>query len=112
MEELSQCSEAGLTLGGIPKDPWYFADYGQVPCSNDPESWHPETSELSSENRMAIKVCEGCMFKEPCLQYAIENDVSGIWGATTYSQRKRIRKDLSIKAKPISIRRKPREEKE
>lgn len=95
----------------MPKDPWYFSDYGQVPCSNDPDSWHPESATLSSENRMAIKVCGDCMFKEPCLQYAIENDVSGIWGGTTYQERKRIRKNLSIKAKPISMR-KPREEKE
>lgn len=39
----------------------------------------------------AVKVCEGCEVKEPCLRYAIQNEPTGIWGGTTEIQRHRLR---------------------
>jgi len=39
----------------------------------------------------AVKVCEDCEEKEPCLRYAVENEPTGIWGGTTEIQRHRIR---------------------
>ena len=39
----------------------------------------------------AVEICRGCVVKEPCLDYAIENEPCGIWGGTTELQRHRMR---------------------
>lgn len=39
----------------------------------------------------AVRICATCQVKEPCLEYAIENEPMGIWGGTTEMQRHRMR---------------------
>lgn len=39
----------------------------------------------------AIRICQGCPVKEPCLQYALETDQEGVWGGTTRLTRTRMR---------------------
>lgn len=39
----------------------------------------------------AVRICDGCEVKEPCLEYAIQNEPVGIWGGTTEMQRHRMR---------------------
>jgi len=51
---------------------------------------------------IARDLCNRCSFTKPCLDYALENDVEGIWGATTYNERKTIRKELNL-PKPKSM---------
>lgn len=40
----------------------------------------------------AYRVCNACPFTRECLEYALTNDVSGIWGGTTDAERRRLRR--------------------
>lgn len=75
-------------------------DGSQLCAQVDPEIWFPEGS-LIRANRDAMKICQKCHFVTECLEYAVQVDVQGIWGGTTYPQRKVIRKTRGIVAKPI-----------
>ncbi len=54
--------------------------------------WFPEGKVASSESRRnllaAKKMCTGCPVREPCLAVAVTDDLVGIWGGTTTSERK------------------------
>lgn len=75
-------------------------DGTQLCAQSDPEAWFPE-SPFSLEVRLVKKVCEACPFKDPCGEYALHYQVEGIWGATTASDRRKIRKKRNIKAIPL-----------
>lgn len=74
---------------------------GSQPCAQiDPDLWFPEGG-MTGGAKHAIAICKTCEFELPCLIYALHNNVEGIWGGTTYQQRKMIRKKRGIVAKPI-----------
>jgi hypothetical protein len=74
---------------------------GTQPCTQvDPEAWFPQGS-LGYANRVAIKICESCHFREKCLDYALAYKVDGIWGGTTVPQRRVIRKNRKIIPLPV-----------
>ena len=71
----------------------------------DPELFFPELPERptlkdKTEYKNAIQrakmACSGCKFLEPCLSYAVTNDVVGVWGATTERERSQIRREKGI----------------
>lgn len=37
----------------------------------------------------AKRLCRSCPARRECLLYALEHDVEGTWGATTFSERRR-----------------------
>jgi WhiB family transcriptional regulator, redox-sensing transcriptional regulator len=42
-----------------------------------------------AQARPVIRVCERCPVKEPCLKYAIDNEITfGVWGGLTERQRR------------------------
>lgn len=47
------------------------------------------------------QVCEGCVWLDPCREYAIYHEVMGFWGGLTNNQRKGIRKQRGITPVPI-----------
>jgi hypothetical protein len=76
------------------KDPYFFEN--PLCKYTDPEIFFPETSNLNSA-RSAIKICQQCDHEIDCAAYAIVRpSIIGIWGATTYTQRRKIRKKLNI----------------
>lgn len=63
---------------------------GQGRCAEvDPELFHPERG---GSNREAKRVCDRCEVREPCLEYAMNNSVSGIWGGLSEKQRQSLRR--------------------
>lgn len=69
-------------------------------CSKeDPELWF---SDFPEEQDKAIRICMGCPAQAGCLQYALENKVYGIWGATRETTRREMRKKLGIKGISLS----------
>jgi WhiB family redox-sensing transcriptional regulator len=61
----------------------------------DPDLFFPVgTTGLAAEQIRAAKaVCAGCPAKEPCLQFAIENNQdSGVWGGTAEDERRSLRR--------------------
>jgi WhiB family redox-sensing transcriptional regulator len=63
-----------------------------LPCRQAPELFFAGPGELHLTN-MAKRACKTCPLINECLAYAVEfNEVDGVWGGTTPSERKRMRK--------------------
>ena len=71
-----------------------------VCAQTDPDCFFPDKGE---SNAAAIAICKTCPVKDPCLNYALQHNMSGIWGATSENQRKDLRRQLGIRlvAEPI-----------
>jgi WhiB family redox-sensing transcriptional regulator len=74
-------------------------DGSQVCAQIDPDLWFP-TSEKQT-GRLAKKLCHTCPWLESCLNYALNHEVVGIWGAKTERERIDMRKILKITAEPL-----------
>ncbi len=65
----------------------------------DPDLWFPEfderTKEYGEQAARAIDICNVCPVRSECLSYGLENEDYGIWGGTTPSQRREMRKNES-----------------
>ena len=46
--------------------------------------------------RAAVKVCQGCPVREPCLHYALRHEGLGVWGGTSERGRRRMRRAQGI----------------
>jgi WhiB family redox-sensing transcriptional regulator len=56
----------------------------------DPELFFPARGEPTVEQR---RVCAGCVVREECLQYALDNaEKFGIWGGMSERQRRSLRR--------------------
>jgi len=89
-------------------------DGNQVCLTSDPELFFPElhpdpdNHQPGDQSRYKVsvatakKICFDCIHVKPCLEYSLLNDVEGIWGGTTKSERKKIRKAQGV-ASPQSL---------
>jgi WhiB family redox-sensing transcriptional regulator len=64
----------------------------------DPELFFPQRG---MSTREAKEVCRGCVVREECLEYAIEqNEKFGIWGGMSERERRKIKRErLQLTAK-------------
>lgn len=63
-------------------------------AQTDPEAFFPEKG---GSTREAKKICQGCMVKEECLEYALAHDERfGIWGGMSERERRRIKRGILI----------------
>lgn len=71
----------------------------------DPEFFFTDCN-TPQQIKRATSICNGadgkpaCPFLEPCLAYALAVNVQGVWGGTTVTQRRDIRRARGINAKP------------
>jgi hypothetical protein len=69
-----------------------------------PDDWFP--TDMNASQR-AKRKCKGdsrhypCPFLAPCLDYALHHRVDGIWGGTDPAERREIRREKGINAKPM-----------
>lgn len=56
-------------------------------AGTDTDAFFPERG---ADISAAIAVCRGCRVLAPCLAYALDNDVVGVWGGTSARERVRI----------------------
>ena len=62
-------------------------------CADKPtDMFFPHGENISQKTQEAIKVCNGCPIAVQCLTWAIQNEDHGIWGGTTPSERKELRR--------------------
>lgn len=54
-------------------------------------------------NAEAKRVCGPCPFLYECREFAVSYDVVGVWGGTTYADRRRTRDRLRIEAIPVAL---------
>ena len=69
---------------------------GGARCAEtDPEAFFPVAGQNA---RPAKEICNGCDLKDACLDNAIKNKLTGIWGGTSDHERRALRKQLNRKA--------------
>ena len=63
----------------------------QAACGRmDPDLWTGKPGPKG--RRFAIEICQSCIVRRDCLQYALDEDIwGGIWGGTTGDERRRMR---------------------
>ncbi len=62
--------------------------------STDPDLFFPERGASTKE---AKAVCQGCVVREDCLEYALaEGEKFGIWGGLSERERRRIRRQRAL----------------
>lgn len=61
----------------------------------------PETFFTDAPMR-AKAICGACPARLDCLQYALHNDVWGVWGGTTRAERAALREELDIVPESLS----------
>jgi WhiB family redox-sensing transcriptional regulator len=60
----------------------------------DPDLFFPERG---ASTREAKEVCRGCVVKDDCLEYALDNgEKFGIWGGMSERERRRLRRARAI----------------
>lgn len=81
---------SGRNISGI-KAPTF--DGSQLCAQTDPEIFFPdELTDPRISLRYARQICDKCEFKNPCLEYALDNtELEGIWAGTTIQQRQDLR---------------------
>ena len=77
-----------------------FISNGVASCATaDPEVFFPLKGSNGTNVKTAKRICKSCPYVTSCLEWAITNKESGIWGGTTESERKRmLRNRKKIKA--------------
>jgi WhiB family redox-sensing transcriptional regulator len=65
----------------------------------DPDLFFPERG---ASTREAKEVCRGCIVREQCLEFALQNgEKFGIWGGLSERERRRIRRQRAQAARSI-----------
>lgn len=60
----------------------------------DPEVFFPTRGDIGPILTVALGVCATCPVCRPCLEYALAHPtLSGVWGATTHRDRRRMRSE-------------------
>lgn len=68
----------------------------QANCiGTDTEAFFPKAAR-TIENDTAKRVCERCVEKEPCLEWALRHELHGTWGGKTAGERAKMRTKLGI----------------
>lgn len=57
--------------------------------------WHPFFPADGCDPTPARRVCAHCPVRRPCLQDALDNHETGVWGGTTEHERRLIRREAS-----------------
>jgi hypothetical protein len=67
----------------------------------DTDMWFPYKQGEYKEQQLLFRICNGCLAKAECLEYALEYNVDGYWAGTTDRHRKLIRRQRRQIAKPL-----------
>lgn len=76
-------------------------DYSQAKCATKSDAWEiffPEGKDVPAKTQYAKELCNQCPVVVACFTNAMSkgDELHGIWGKTTQSERKRMRKDISL----------------
>ena len=94
----------GLKEAGIKN----MAKLGASELDNEEPSWHDFANclgvdpdlffpERGASTKEAKEVCRGCVVREDCLEYALQNgEKFGIWGGMSERERRRIRRQRAL----------------
>lgn len=74
-------------------------DFSNAVCITvgNPDAWHADSG--GQYEPYAKNLCHRCPQEASCLDYALANDESGVWGGTTYEERQEIVTVLGLTVK-------------
>lgn len=79
----------------------YPTFHGRQACLNPTEEQaRGFAGALGADPGPAQAVCAGCPFTEPCREWALTHDTTGVWGASTDTDRIRIRAARGLPTPP------------
>ena len=83
------------------RGPWEFenptcAEVGPVPYYLDDDEHGREVSSYSPHHGAAVALCKQCPHLAECLSWGTYHEPFGIWGGTTPTQRKDIRRHMGL----------------
>ncbi|MCW2632072.1 MAG: WhiB family transcriptional regulator [Pseudonocardia sp.] len=61
----------------------------------DPELWFPHGAR-SRSGAIAKRICSECVHRDECLAWALPRNVDGIWGGTSYLERRHLRRAQGV----------------
>lgn len=70
--------------------PWV----AEAACKDRPGGYQLFFPDDAAVAEIALRICDGCPVKAPCLDYAIEYNERGIWGGTSERGREQIRRSM------------------
>lgn len=83
----------------LPTRPVPYPRYdGSQPCLQIGPEAFVIPGDQHQDNAAAKRVCRSCPFLDACHEFAVSYDVVGVWGGTTYADRRRTRRKLGIAA--------------
>lgn len=88
-----------------PRDPREFESPKCVTVGSDlffgkdPDEPGYVKSQVDYQHSLAKKICGGCIHRVECAEWAILNEIHGVWGGLTPQERKKIRRRQYIKLK-------------
>jgi WhiB family redox-sensing transcriptional regulator len=87
---LAAVSYVSTRLQAIPNSDWK----DKAACNGYPDELFFPVGDINETHvEMALEICAGCKVVEECLEYALEsNQRAGIWGGTTETERKSLRR--------------------
>lgn len=66
-------------------------DMEQAACAAaDPQDFFPEGKNKREQEYNAKQICASCPISAECLQFAVDNQLMGIWGGTTDEERRHL----------------------
>lgn len=71
-------------------------------AGTDTDDWFTD-KKVYDNKAMLKRICGACLAKDECLEYALENAVIGYWAGTSEKERRVMRRQLNITAKPVLI---------
>lgn len=82
-----------------------FMVNGTPDCATtDPDIFFPERGSGGQGEYATItakRICRSCSYKTECLEWAIENGETGIWGGTTEKDRRYLKRQFKNNAKIV-----------
>jgi hypothetical protein len=82
--KLAAPTQLPYTNAQVAQLPKILVQEGMCNDAKDPDIFF---SEEIAEQEIAISLCAICPVLEPCLEYAIRNEMYGIWAGTTPAER-------------------------
>lgn len=74
---------------------------GYEPCATtDPDLFFPDKADWTA-SRVAKTLCADCHVVDACLQHALRHEEYGVWGGTTGTERRELRRRLNILYQPL-----------
>ncbi len=81
---------------------------GRQNCSGTHDGlWFPTYEEgdsraaVDAHRKLIRGVCDGCVWRGPCLEFALGHDVYGWWAGTSPDDRRRLRQERRIVPVPV-----------